>query len=184
MLEQPPRRCPQLRQNSLVPRNASQCSSSSAQGNCAQCGLRSFPSYTQPPGTPHISVVWRSTCEHGPAADALPVPCSPSAEPAHAKPHQGSFAAGHKAFSFDTSVSTRRGTCIPTSSGLNIVCCSWSLLLVTLSGPRGWRLLHFSGTVKLLESPGKAGGLPKGNYGIFHPASNFRNTKKNVMAIS
>jgi hypothetical protein len=35
---------------------------------------------------------------------------------------------------------------------------------VTLSGPRDWRLLHISGTVKLLLSPGKAGGLPKENY--------------------
>jgi hypothetical protein len=35
---------------------------------------------------------------------------------------------------------------------------------VTLSDPRVWRLLHFAGTVKLLLSPGKAGGLPKGNY--------------------
>ena len=35
---------------------------------------------------------------------------------------------------------------------------------VTLSGPRIRRLLHFAGIVKLLGSPGKAGGLPKGNY--------------------
>jgi putative transposase len=35
---------------------------------------------------------------------------------------------------------------------------------VTLSSPRVWRLLYFSGTVKLLLSPGKAWGLPKGNY--------------------
>jgi len=35
---------------------------------------------------------------------------------------------------------------------------------VTLSGTRAWRLLHYSGTVKLLLSPGKAGGLPKRNY--------------------
>jgi hypothetical protein len=37
---------------------------------------------------------------------------------------------------------------------------------VTLSSPRGRRLLYFSGTVKLLLSPGKAGGLPKGNYAV------------------
>ena len=36
---------------------------------------------------------------------------------------------------------------------------------VTLNGARNWRLLYFAGTVKLWESPGKAGGLPKGNYG-------------------
>jgi len=35
---------------------------------------------------------------------------------------------------------------------------------VTLSGPRERRLLYYSGTVKLLLSPGKAGGLPNGNY--------------------
>jgi hypothetical protein len=35
--------------------------------------------------------------------------------------------------------------------------------LVTLSGPRDWRLLYYSGTVKLLLSPRKAGGLPYGN---------------------
>ena len=35
---------------------------------------------------------------------------------------------------------------------------------MTLSGPRVWRLLHFSGTVKLLLSPGKAGGLLRRNY--------------------
>jgi hypothetical protein len=35
---------------------------------------------------------------------------------------------------------------------------------VTLSGPRIRRLLYFAGIVKLLGSPGKAGGLPKGNY--------------------
>jgi len=35
-----------------------------------------------------------------------------------------------------------------------------------LSGPRFGRLQHFPGTVKLWESPGKAGGLPKGNYFI------------------
>jgi hypothetical protein len=35
---------------------------------------------------------------------------------------------------------------------------------VTLTGPRPWRLLYFAGTVKLLLSPGRAGGLPKGNY--------------------
>jgi len=33
--------------------------------------------------------------------------------------------------------------------------------LVTLSGPRFWRLLYFTGTVKPWESPGKAGGLPR-----------------------
>ena len=35
---------------------------------------------------------------------------------------------------------------------------------MTFSGPRDGRLLYFAGTVKLLLSPGKAGGLPKGNY--------------------
>ena len=35
---------------------------------------------------------------------------------------------------------------------------------MTLSGPRIRRLLHFAGIVKLLWSPGKAGGLPRGNY--------------------
>jgi hypothetical protein len=34
---------------------------------------------------------------------------------------------------------------------------------VTLTGSRGGRLLYFAGTVKLLLSPGKAGGVPKGN---------------------
>jgi hypothetical protein len=32
-----------------------------------------------------------------------------------------------------------------------------------LTGSRVWRLLYYSGTVKLLLSPGKAGGLPKRN---------------------
>ena len=35
---------------------------------------------------------------------------------------------------------------------------------MTLSGPRDWRLPYFAGIVKLLESPGKAGGLPNKNY--------------------
>ena len=39
---------------------------------------------------------------------------------------------------------------------------------MTLSGPRVWRLRYYSGTVKLLLSPGKAGGLPYGNYGLGH----------------
>ena len=37
---------------------------------------------------------------------------------------------------------------------------------MTLSGPRIRRLLYFAGIVKLLGSPGKAGGLPKGNYDL------------------
>ena len=35
---------------------------------------------------------------------------------------------------------------------------------MTFSGPRDWRLPYFAGTVKLLGSPGKAGGLPNRNY--------------------
>jgi len=42
-----------------------------------------------------------------------------------------------------------------------------------LSGPRVWRLLHFAGTVKLLLSPGKAGGLPKRNYDGFVKSSDM-----------
>ena len=39
---------------------------------------------------------------------------------------------------------------------------------MTLNGSRDWRLLHIAGTVKLLLSPGKAGGLPKRNYFPHH----------------
>jgi len=39
-----------------------------------------------------------------------------------------------------------------------------SLLLCKLERFTGWRLSYFPGIVKLWESPGRAGGLPKRNY--------------------
>jgi hypothetical protein len=45
---------------------------------------------------------------------------------------------------------------------------------VTLTGSRGGRLLYFAGTVKLLLSPGKAGGNPKK---IVFPTFFYRHVK-------
>ena len=113
-----------LRQNSLAPKSAFHCSSSSGQGMYAQYVLRFFPSYTQPLGILHTSAVSRSACECDPAGDVLPALCFLFVGPIHETLHQGACAVGHTELFYDISVSKPHGTCIPTSSGLDIVRCS------------------------------------------------------------
>jgi len=49
-------------------------------------------------------------------------------------------------------------------------------LFLNLSGSRPRRLHHFSGTVKLQVSPGRAGGLPKGNQSVSPPGRSNRSS--------
>jgi hypothetical protein len=104
---------------------------------------------------------------HGLTGDVLLKSYFPFGEQDREIPLQDFSEVARRALSYDISVSKPRGTCIPTLSDLNCLRCSFSLLLVSLSGPRVWRLLDFAGIAKLLLSPGKAGGLLRRNYSKF-----------------
>jgi len=81
-----------------------------------------------------------------------------------------------------TLVSKLHGTCIPTSSNLSYLRCSLKPPSRDFERPTGLKVSSFCrnvGTVKLLLAPGKAGGLPKGNY-LEYDNSQNPGDKKNL----
>ena len=102
---------------------------------------------------------------HNPAVNAPPESYSLSNVPDRAVFPRDAYATAHTKPCGGILRSIPDDTCIPIACGLNSLPFPLSLFwFVNLSRSRPRRLHLFSGTVKLWESPGKAGVLPEGNY--------------------
>ena len=122
-------------------------SSSFAQGTCELYELHFFLLYSQPLRQLHASGELISACGHDLVEDVLLKSCYLFDEQDHEKTLQDSSEVDHRVLFYNISVSKLHDTCIPTSSDFSWLCCLLKPPSRDFGRPRGWRLLHFAGTV-------------------------------------